>query len=83
MTAKGDTAGSGLCYKYYLRRFLFLENCSQKNYRLMDVMEMDIRETECNENFGIDWCMDAFGISSVTSSSFGYSYPMKREISYN
>ena len=83
VTAKGDTAGSGLCYKDYLRIFLFLENGSQKNYRLMDVMEMDIRETECNENFRIDWCMDAFGISSVTSSSFGYSYPMKREISYN
>lgn len=83
VTAKGDTDGSGLSYKDYLRVFLFLENGSQKNYRLMDVMEMDIRETECNENFRIDWCMDAFGISSVTSSSFGYSYPMKREISYN
>jgi hypothetical protein len=54
-----------------------------KNMRLMDIMEADIRETDGNENFRMDWCMDAFGISSVTKSSFGYSYPLKREVSYN
>jgi hypothetical protein len=79
----GETGGSGLNYRDYLRIFLYLENGSMKNMRLMDIMEADIRETDGNENFRMDWCMDAFGISSVTKSSFGYSYPLKREVSYN
>lgn len=83
VSTHGETGGTGLNYSDYLRIFLFLENGSMKNYRLMDVMEMDIRETEGNEHFRMDWCIDAFGIASETESRFGYCYPLKREISYN
>lgn len=83
ISTHGETGGTGLNYSEYLRIFLFLENGSMKNYRLMDVMEMDIRETKGNEHFRMDWCVDAFGIASETESNFGYCYPLKREISYN
>ncbi|WP_130838265.1 DUF5702 domain-containing protein [Lachnoclostridium sp. Marseille-P6806] len=83
VSTRGEKGGSGFGYEEYLRVFLFLENGWQKSCRLMDIMEMDIRKTEGNENFRMDWCMDSFALESSTRSAFGYVCPMRREISYN
>ena len=67
----------------YLHVLLYLEAGTTKNYRLMDLMEMDIRTTDGNENFKMDWCMDTFTMEASVSSSYGYSYIISREASYN
>ena len=65
--------GSGLLYTDYLQALLFLEGSSVKSLRAMDIMEMDIRQTEGNGNFRMDWCLDAFSMTAAVSSRFGYT----------
>lgn len=78
-----SAGSSGLDYETYLHILLFLESSGTKNYRLMDLMEMDIRTTDGNEDFQMDWCMDTFTMEAVVSSSYGYSYTITREVTYN
>ena len=82
-SVESSSGGSGLDYETYLQILLYLESGSTKNFRLMDLMEMDIRATEGNENFQIDWCMDAFEMEASVTSSYGYSYTVIKEASYN
>lgn len=78
---RGDE--SGLSYTDYLHIFLYLEKRQQKDLRLMDVMEMDIRRTDGNSGFRMDYCLDGFAVRAACSSSFGYQYTSEKEISYN
>ncbi len=57
--ADGDP-GEGLSYEDYLRILLCLENEETITYRLMDIMEMDIRQTPGNQYFRMDGCVDGF-----------------------
>ncbi len=78
----GGNGGSGLDYTGYLRVLLFLENGDTRDYRLMDVMEMDIRKAEGNNSFRMDGCMDSFLMEAAVSSTFGYSCQIQREGGY-
>jgi hypothetical protein len=49
----------------------------------MDVAEMNIRKTEGNAGFCMDWCMDAFAVETVTGSAFGQTVKYSRAVSYN
>lgn len=80
--ADGGSGGSGLDYTGYVRMLLFLENGDMRDYRLMDVMEMDIRKAEGSNSFRMDGCLDAFVIEASVTSSFGYQYQIQREGSY-
>lgn len=82
-TTKGETGGKGLNYEAYLHLFLFLKDPDTKSGRLMDVMEMDIRRTPGNEHFRMDWCVDTFSMEAETTSSFGWQFPVVREMTYN
>ena len=75
-------SGSGLDYVGYLRIFLFLENGNTRNFRLMDLMEMDVRKAEKTENFRLDGCLDTFSIDAVVSGRAGYECTIHREASY-
>lgn len=83
LASHGESGGSGVSYRDFLHIFLFLENGSTKNFRLMDVCEMDIRKTDGNSSFCMDNCLDSFGIRTVCVSSFGYRFISEGEISYN
>ncbi len=52
--------GSGLSYEDYLKMLLLMEKKKDKTFRLMDLMEMNIRETKGNSNFKMDNCIDVF-----------------------
>ena len=52
--------GSGLCYEDYLKMLLLMENKKDKTFRLMDIMEMNVRGTKGNSNFKMDNCIDVF-----------------------
>ena len=75
--------GEGLSYQDYLRIFLFLENQEQAAFRLMDVMEMNIRATDGNSGFRMDWCLDSFSADFTVESSSGHRFRFSKEISYN
>ena len=80
---RGGESGSGLLYTEYLQGLLFLEGSSVKSLRTMDVMEMDIRMTEGNSNFRMDWCMDAFSMTARVTSRFGYEVELTKCEGYN
>ena len=80
---RADTGGSGLSYEDYLRIFLYLQDGTLKNYRLMDVMEMDIRKTSGNAGFRMDACIDAFHVQTAVTGAQGYAYETQQEFGYN
>jgi len=83
LASRGESGGNGVSYRDFLHVFLFLENGSSKNFRLMDICEMDIRRTDGNSSFCMDNCLDGFGIRTVCVSSFGYRFISEGEVSYN
>lgn len=78
----GGNDREGLAYEEYLRILLFLENGDMRDYRLMDIMEMDIRKAENGSSFQLDRCLDTFTVKAVVESSYGYSYCVSREGTY-
>ena len=54
-----------------------------KSLRTMDIMEMDIRQTEGNESFRMDWCLDAFSMKADVKSRLGYEFVLIKSEGYN
>lgn len=65
---------SGLSYNDYLRVMLCLQDKQTTTYRLMDIMEMDIRQTPGNKNFRMDGCIDSLTASFIYRGADGKSY---------
>lgn len=65
---------SGLSYNDYLRVMLCLQDKQTTTYRLMDIMEMDIRKTPGNKNFRMDGCIDSLTASLIYRGADGKSY---------
>lgn len=65
---------SGLSYNDYLRVMLCLQDKQTTTYRLMDIIEMDIRKTPGNENFRMDGCIDSLTASVVYRGADGKRY---------
>ena len=78
----GAGEGSGLDYTEYLRVLLFLENRNMRDFRLMDLMEMDVRKAEKTESFRMDGCLDTFFIEAKVTGKAGYECSIQREGSY-
>jgi len=81
----GDFEGSGkkddgLSYQAYLRVFLGLMNKQNKVMRSLDIVEMDIRQTDGNEHFKIDRCLDymkvQFGFMDAQDHDFVFEKKM-------
>lgn len=75
-------ASGGKTYKDYLQGFLFMKDEKTVRMRLMDIMEMDIRETTGNENFKMDACIYQLEAEVNVSSKYGYGYSICRDFSY-
>lgn len=82
LTGKRE-GGRGLSYGDYLQIFLFLMPEETKTMRFLDVCEADIRCTEGNEAFRIDWCLDAFVVRAEYGGSFGDRFAVEKEASYH
>lgn len=77
-----DKGGNGLNYKEYLQIMLFLQDKSDRTYRAMDIMEMDIRRTPGNARFRLDGCFDTYEACLSVASGFGYVYEMTRKYGF-
>ncbi len=82
-STSGQSGGNGLGYEEYLRIMLYLQDGNTKNARLLDLMESDIRQTQGNDSFRIDGCIDSLEARIVTKSRFGYEYTIEHAVSYN
>lgn len=72
----------GLSYGDYLRIFLLLQDKETTTGRLMDIMEMDIRQTPGNRFFRMDGCIDSIGAEVKIYSGFGYEFTITRRYGY-
>lgn len=73
---------SGEDYDSYLNKILFFKSDNIICFRLMDIMEMDIRKTSGNQNFKMDRCIYQAEITANVSSGYGYGYDITRRYSY-
>lgn len=73
---------SGLAYEDYLRLFLMLQDKGTTTYRLMDIMEMDIRRTPGNQYFRLDGCIDSLTAVIEYSGKDGKTYTITRSYGY-
>ncbi len=74
--------GTGLSYEDYLRIFLLLMNKNDKVMRTMDVVEMNLRLTDGNQNFRIDGCAEYIDAYAVICAKGRYEFGIKRNQSY-
>ncbi len=82
-SVRGGGASTGLLYTDYLQALLYLEGSSVKSLRTMDIMEMDIRQTEGNGSFRMDWCLDALSMRADVKSRFGYEFILTKSEGYD
>lgn len=71
-----------LRYEDYLRIFLMLQDKQVTTYRLMDIMEMDIRMTDGNREFRMDGCADCVKVKIDVESGYGYDFSVTRRYGY-
>ncbi len=72
----------GLLYEDYLRILLCFQDKVTTTFRLMDIMEMDIRQTKGNECFRMDGCADSIGAAIQFGSTDGKKYDIFRCYGY-
>lgn len=72
------TEGSqGWSYKQYLGGLILLAGEETINLRAMDIMEMDIRLSDGNQNFKMDWCIERYE-ANITAAGYGGNYELRR-----
>lgn len=77
-----ENGGRGLSYREHIRLLLLAMNKETKTMRFMDILEMDIRTTNGNENFRLDGCVDQLMAEVRCKSKFGYEYEIQRGYCY-
>ena len=80
-----DQSGNqeGLSYQMYLRLLLAFTDKYDRNFRFMDIVEMDIRRTKGNERFCLDHCIHDFEAETVIGSVRGHRYSLVRMAGYH
>lgn len=83
----GDMEGSGkknegLSYQAYLRVLLGLMDKQKKAVRSLDIVEMDIRQTQGNKYFRIDRCIDYMKVSFGFIDASGHDFVFDKMMCY-
>lgn len=73
---------TGLSYEDYLSIFLGMTSQEMKCKRMMDVIEMDVRQSEGNKNFRLDACLDYLMACVTVESKYGYGCEITRSYKY-
>ena len=83
LSDNGGSASNGMDYQDFIRFFLIFKSNEKQAFRMMDLVEMEIRQTPGNEYFRMDCCMDAFLAISYFTSEYGYDFKCTRKRYYN
>jgi len=81
-TTRSNDNKEGLLYEDYMRILMALTNKEDKVMRLMDIIEMTLRDTKGNEFFRMDGCLDFLEARITVESEFGYSFTIQRKYFY-
>lgn len=73
---------NGLSYQDYLRIFLGLMDKKDKVLRSLDIVEMDMRKTQGNENFRIDQCIDYIKADFGFMDAQGHEFVFQKKMCY-
>lgn len=74
--------GEGLYYRDYLRMKALMTGGKEKLSHMMDIIEMDIRNTPGNTCFRIDDCIDIMRADITVGTRFGYEAHIERIFGY-
>ena len=77
-----STYNQGLSYQDYLRVFLGLMNKEKKLTRSLDIVEMDLRQTDGNQHFRIDRCIDYIKVHFGFQDANGHNFVFYRKMCY-
>lgn len=80
--SSNETSQEGMDYKQYLELLLLFTNNEKITYRSMDLIEMQIRQTEGNEGFRMDGCADDFLLNIVFDIPLFGDYQIVRKFGY-
>lgn len=72
----------GLSYEDYLRLMLYTVPSETKTKRMMNIIEMNIRQIEGEENFCMDNCIAAADVQIIFVSEYGYEFLVNRRLRY-
>ena len=72
----------GMNYKQYLELLLLFANNEKITFRSMDLIEMNIRKTEGNENFQMDGCAEDFLVNLIFELPLLDNYQIVRKFGY-
>ncbi len=76
------SSGEGISYGQYLKIFLTLEDKTTKCMRAMDVIELNIRQSDGNHDFRIDGCAEYVDAYAEIKAKDQYEYSIERKYSY-
>ena len=77
-----EGGGSGLSYEDYLKMLLLLEKKQKKTMRLMDIIEMNIRDLSGNPGFRMDGCMDILSANFNINGAYNKKIEIERVYGY-
>ena len=71
-----------MSYADYLRILMAFSPLEQQTFRMMDIVEMDIRQTPGNAYFRMDGCVDRIVAEVSIKSSYGYAMKIHKTKKY-
>lgn len=77
-----SSEAAGLCYEQYLSCMLLRLSEKEKNLRVMDIMEMDLRRLTNNPHFAMDWCLERLQAEILVKDGLGKEYRLTRTYGY-
>lgn len=77
-----EIANMEMSYTDYLKIFLFTTNVDKKTMRSLDIVEMNIRETQGNQYFRIDQCIDYLKVTFGFQDSGKHEFVFSKEMCY-
>jgi len=78
----GKSSERGFSYEDYLKIFLYMEDGEKRINRVVDIIEMDIRQKPLNEHFKMDGCLSAFWVNGFFISGHGHTCDITRLYTY-
>ena len=71
-----------MSYADYLRILMAFSALEQQTFRMMDIVEMDIRQTPGNDYFRMDGCVDRIVAEVSIKSNYGYAMKIQKTKKY-
>ena len=72
----------GINYSEYITAMLMLMDDRNRNYRAMDLMEMEIRKDTNNNMFSMGWCIERMEGELIYTDSLNKTHTLKRIYGY-